>query len=108
VQAQRIRREVIEICQQWLKSECPPLDESVKQLCPDTYARQAKYWVQATMAEAYFGIGDEAEAQRLLEAALSMAPAEWMKDSTREQIGRLRPMLADSPLKLIKATNQGE
>ena len=55
------------------------------------------------MAEAYFGIGDEAEGQQILEEALSIAPAEWMKDSTREQIGKLRFMLADSPLKHIKA-----
>jgi tetratricopeptide repeat protein len=89
VQAQRIRREVIKICQHWLKSENPSLD--------------AKYWAQATMAEAYFGIGDEAEGQRILEEALSIAPAEWMKDSTREQIGKFRSMLADSPLKHIKA-----
>jgi MAP3K TRAFs-binding domain len=89
VQAQRIRREVIKICQHWLKSENPSLD--------------AKYWAQATMAEAYFGIGDEAEGQRILKEALSIAPAEWMKDSTREQVGKLRSMLADSPLKHIKA-----
>ena len=88
VQAQRIRREVIKICQHWLASENPSPD--------------AKYWVQATMAEAYFGIGDEAEGQRILEEALAMAPAGWMRDSTREQIGKLRSMLADSPLKHIK------
>ena len=89
VQAQRIRREVIKICQHWLESENP---------APD-----AKYWVQATMAEAYFGIGDEAEGQRILEEALAMAPAGWMRESTREQIEKLRSMLADSPLKHIKA-----
>jgi tetratricopeptide (TPR) repeat protein len=88
VQAQRIRREVIQICQHWLESENPPPD--------------AKYWVQATMAEAYFGIGDETEGQRILEDALARAPASWMRDSTREQIGKLRSMLADSPLKHIK------
>ena len=88
VQAQRIRREVIKICQQWLESENPSPD--------------ANYWVQATMAEAYFGIGDEAQGQRILEEAVAMAPAGWMRDSTREQIGKLRSMLADSPLKHIK------
>ena len=88
VQAQRIRREVIKICRNWLASESPSPD--------------AKYWVQATMAEAYFGIGDDAEGQRILEEALAMSVAPWMKDSTREQIGKLRSMLADSPLKHIK------
>jgi hypothetical protein len=88
VQAQRIRREVIKICQHWLATENP--------------SPNAKYWVQATMAEAYFGIGDETQGQRVLEDALAMAPAGWMRDSTREQLGKLRSMLADSPLKHIK------
>jgi hypothetical protein len=89
VQAQRIRREVIKICQNWLKSENPSPD--------------AKYWIQVTLAEAYFGIGDETEGQRILEEALAMPHATWMGESTREQIEKLRSMLADSPLQHIKA-----
>jgi hypothetical protein len=89
VQAQRVRREVIEICQELLKSEELSLD--------------AKYWVQATQAEACFGIDDEVHGQQILEEALSMPVAQWMKDSTLEQLDKLRPMLADSPLKHIKA-----
>ena len=89
VQAQRIRREVIDICQKSLTSESPSAD--------------AKYWIQATLAEAYFGIGDEAEGQRMLDLAFSIASAEWMKDSTRDQLAKLRPMLDDSPLKHLKA-----
>ena len=72
VQAQRARREVIQICQHWLETENPSPD--------------AKYWVQATMAEGYVGIGDETEGQRILEDALAMAPARWMRDSTRDQL----------------------
>ena len=89
VQAQRIRREVIEICQEVLTSESPTAD--------------AKYWIQATLAEAYFGTGDEAEGQRMLDLAFATASADWMKDSTREQLAKLRPLIADSPLKHIKA-----
>jgi hypothetical protein len=88
VQAQRIRREVIRICQQCLKTDDP--------------AREARYWIQATMAEAYFGIGDDDQGQRVLKDASSIAPAEWMKDSTLAQIERLKLMLADSPLKQLK------
>ena len=91
VQAQRIRREVIEICQELLKSESPSDD--------------AKYWIQATLAEAYFGIGDDVEGQRILDLAFPMASAEWMKDSTRDQLAKLRPLLADSPLKHLKANS---
>jgi hypothetical protein len=54
------------------------------------------------MAEAYIGVGDEAEGQRMLEEAFAIEPAGWMRDSTREQIGKLRAMLVDSPLKHIK------
>src|ERR1041385_1553748 len=64
VQAQRIRREVIDICQEMLKSENPPLD--------------TKYWVQATLAEACFGIDDEAGGQQMLEETLSMPVDQWM------------------------------
>ena len=31
------------------------------------------------------------------------APAPWMADSTREQIGKLQTLLADPPLKHLKA-----
>jgi tetratricopeptide (TPR) repeat protein len=94
VQARRTRREVIEICDQSLKSE--------------SHSPEAKYWVQATMAEAYFGIGDEANGQKLLEEALALPVPDWMKNSTREQLENLKPMLADSPLKHIKTeTSQG-
>lgn len=89
VQAQRVRREVIEICEELLKTE--------------NLSGDAKFWVQATRAEACFGIGDEVRGQQILEQALSMPVAQWMKDSTKEQLAKLRPMLADSPLKHIKA-----
>jgi hypothetical protein len=89
VQARRIRREVIEICQVLLKSENPPLN--------------AKYWAQATLAEAYFGIDDEARGQQELEKALSMPVDPWMKESTQEQLDKLKPLLADPPLKYIRA-----
>lgn len=89
VQAQRVRREVLEICQDFLNTENPSLE--------------AKYWVEVTQAEAYFGIDDYVEGQRVLEEALSLPVAQWMKDSTVEQLGKLRPLLADSPLKHIKA-----
>jgi len=89
VQAERIRKEVINICQEWLKTESPSGD--------------AKYWVQATLAEAYFGTGDDVEGQRILDLAFPIASAEWMRDSTRDQLAKLRPMLADSPLKHLNA-----
>jgi MAP3K TRAFs-binding domain len=87
VQAQRVRREVMEICEELLKSETLSLD--------------AQYWIRATQAEACIGAGDEAQGQQILDEALSMPVAQWMKDSTLGQLKKLRPMLADSPLKHI-------
>src|ERR1041385_1206519 len=89
VQAQRVRREVLSICESLLKNESLPEAD--------------KYWVLATEAEAYLGVGDEANAQRKLEEASAPAStAQWMKESTREQMNKLRSLLADSPLKYVR------
>lgn len=89
VQAERVRREVLSICESFLKNESLPEAD--------------KYWVLATEAEAYLGVGDEANAQRKLEEAFAPAStAQWMKDSTQEQMDKLRRLLTDSPLKYVK------
>jgi hypothetical protein len=88
VQAERIRREVLPICESVLKNE--------------NLSEADKYWVLATMAEAYLGVGDEAGAQQKFQEASSVAPAEWMTDSTQEQMDKLRRLLADSPLKYVR------
>ncbi len=90
VQAQRIRREVIKICQEYLKSELPPSRRD---------GRDTKYWVLATLAEASFGIGDEKEYKKWLKKAYSAAPHGWMKTSTDEQLKKLKKLLDKSPLK---------
>jgi hypothetical protein len=46
---------------------------------------------------------DEARGRQALEEALSMPVAQWMKDSPQEQLDKLRPLLADSPLKHLKS-----
>jgi hypothetical protein len=93
VQAERARREVISICKSKLSGETPLNDED-------------KYWVLASMAEAYLGIGDEVEAQQKLDEASAAGPAQEMIDTTREQMDNLRPLLADSPLKYVKAQDE--
>jgi len=88
VQAERVRLEVIAICQELLKTEQQSLD--------------SKYWVQASLAEAYFGIGDELRGQQTFDEALKFQVDLWMKDSTTEQLDKLKTMLADTPLKYIQ------
>jgi tetratricopeptide (TPR) repeat protein len=92
VLAVRVRREVLKICETALETEKLSDDD--------------KYWVLATMAEAYLGTGDEERAKQKLQEAFAVASVQWMKDSTQEQIDKLRLLLADSPLKYIKADGE--
>jgi hypothetical protein len=88
VQAERVRKEVLSLSEAILKDENLPQND--------------KYWAMASIAEAYIGIGDEANAQQKLEEAFAIASADWMKESTEEQTTKLRLLLADSPLKYVR------
>jgi hypothetical protein len=92
VWAERVRREVLGICEKELNIEGLPADR--------------KYWALATMAEAYLGVGDEEAARQKLEEAEALASADWMKKSTQEQMDKLRPLLKDSPLKYVSADGE--
>jgi hypothetical protein len=93
VQAERVRREVLDICEAEMKDGGPP-----------GYGQ--KYWVLATWAEALLGTGDEEGAQRKFEEACAVLPDpqkdKWMRESTEEQMGKLRELLKESPLKYVK------
>jgi hypothetical protein len=54
--AQRTRHRVLRLCEEHLESGPAPQGAD-------------KYWIKATMAEAYLGLGDDAKATELLEAA---------------------------------------
>ena len=99
VQARRVRQEVLAICEQWLKSNPAPQSASAEAV---TEYQNGRYWVLATLAEAYIGLGDEAHGQQALDEAFAASSAPWMKESTQEQIGKLKTLLADSPLKHLK------
>ena len=102
VQARRVCREVVEICQNWLGETEPPDGEDAT---GDEAAKynESKYWVLATLAEAYVRLGDEARAEDYLRQAYALNPPAWMQGSTEEQLGNLRELLSDSPLKYVKA-----
>lgn len=99
VQAQRVRKEVVPICEQWL-ANYPQLETGASPEAELEY-KKSQYWVLATLAEAYFGLGDEVNGQLRLAEAFAAAPLDWMKKSTQEQIDTLKLLLADSPLKRI-------
>src|ERR1700680_1523174 len=102
VQARRVRKEVLAICEQWLEDNPIPdaqsaSPEAVKQ------AQKSRYWVLATVGEAYLGLGEGPKGEEQLKTAYAAAPAQWMADSTQEQIANLKLLLEESPLKFIKA-----
>ena len=94
VQAQRVRREVLDICRDILEKERQP--------GADKLPAADKYWVLATVAEAHCGLGDEAAARQALDDASAVPPPEsGMLPGTQEQMEKLRGYLADSPLKFV-------
>jgi tetratricopeptide (TPR) repeat protein len=92
VLARRARADVLTICKQKLET----LKDSEE-------TRAERYWVLATLAEASVGLGDEPGGEQYLSQAIAVAPESWMPDTTKEQIAKLRPLLAASPLKHIAA-----
>jgi hypothetical protein len=85
VLAQRTRRQVMPLCE------------------TDLQASPGNYWLLATLAEAYIGVGDDVTGDLYLSKARSIdpAPAQWMLDSTRQQVDRLKSLLSKSPLARI-------
>jgi len=96
VQARRVRKEVISICNKWLESNPPPTP-----LPPGSKFPEKQYWVLATLAEAQIGLEDEALGQQRLEEAFAAAPEPWMKETTQEQLNKLKALLTASPLKKL-------
>lgn len=101
VQAKRARKEVLSICEKWMKENPLPEGKDVTPKVLEEYWK-SRYWVQATMGEAYMGLNNEANAMRLLEDAYSKPSAKWMQESTQTQIEKLRTLLNNSPMDLIK------
>lgn len=104
VQAQRVRKEVLSICEQWLNSNPVPSDESTA--AAKKQYLNSKYWVVASQAEAYLGMGKKKEAEDTYEQAYAFAPEDWMIDSTKEQRAKLEALLTNSPLKYIREDSE--
>ena len=95
VQAQRVRREVLSICEQWLKENTR---EDGKERSEKF--KENSYWVLATIAEAHIGLEDGKGDQALAEA-FGAATADWMRETTDKQVKTLKELLANSPLKQL-------
>lgn len=106
VQAQRVRKEVVTLCDQWLAAEAASqADEDV----PSEQERQKeaadRYWVLASKGEAYFGLKQKEQADQTLQEAYALAPEPWMKATTEEQLAKLSGLLDSDPLQYIKAAS---
>ena len=95
VQARRVRREVISICEQWLKENTR--DDGKER---SAKFKENRYWVLATIAEAYIGLED-GKGEQALNEAFAAATADWMRETTEKQVKTLKELLANSPLKKL-------
>ena len=86
VGARRIRREVLTICDAWLAANKPPADGDPQ---ATSEFEALRYWVLATRGEALFGLEDPL-AEQALQSAYSLAPKDWMRDSTQKQMESLK------------------
>lgn len=86
VQARRIRREVLELCDRALATEglasAPPLGRA---------DQESVFWLYATKVEALFGLGRQNDASAFREAIVNHAPppAGWMVESMDGQLSSL-------------------
>jgi hypothetical protein len=95
VLAQRTRATVISMCQTLLDTE-----KDRRKPLPD------HYWIAATLGEALFGLGRQADANTVLEKAYSEADHGWCADTTREQIKKLDTYLQGFPYRQIVGLTQ--
>jgi hypothetical protein len=99
--ADRVRRMVVKITadrlaalgaeqQSAADSATPPPTPESGEVRP---LAEERYWVEATHAECLIALGDPS-GEDLMKKALASAPAPWMADTTRGQLGRVRALLA--------------
>jgi hypothetical protein len=87
VQVQCSRREVRKYCKNLLE------------FANGTKTEEDRYWIIATLWEAAVGIEDANAKKQWSEHAAAMKVANWMLDSTHEQIAKLKKLLTVSPLR---------
>lgn len=82
VVANRIREQIIPICQKLLNEPELKLAD--------------QYWATATIAEAYYALRDKPEFEAWMAKATAIAPESWMVETTREQLAKLDNLLGQS------------
>lgn len=88
VTARRVRRRVISICEDVLARDLATGDD--------------RYWVRATLAEGWLGVGDRDRSKEWMTRAEATASASWMVASTLAQLQVLEGLLEPSPLRFLR------
>lgn len=91
VLARRTRADVLETC----KTKLGFLKDNLQTRCE-------RYWILATMAEAYLGMEEPSQSKKYLEDAKEYADESWMLKTTLEQLEKLQGYLDNSPLKNLQ------
>lgn len=89
VWAGRVRRRVIELCEERLAVgvKDDKGNDDLEQL----------FWLRATLVEALVGTGQTAQAELKKDEAIKDAPESWMPGSLKDQLEKLDKMLASAP-----------
>lgn len=95
VGANRIRAEVVDLCQQELIKIAARLDSAFDHESREYQVRQdaeRRFWCIASMAGAYYGLGNWPEFEKLRKAAVDLkpAPADWMIATFDKYLAMLR------------------
>ncbi|MDF2605836.1 MAG: hypothetical protein K0S34_26 [Bacillales bacterium] len=85
VLANRTREKVILICKELMISS-------------NFNERSDRYWILATLEEAYFGLGRDSEYFLIREKAISLSKENWERKTTEDQIVKLDQLLKKSPV----------
>ncbi len=93
VSANRIRSEILDLCQKELTKIEARLESAGDHESREYQVRQdaeRRFWCLASMAAAYYGLGQWSEFQKLRKAALDLKPPEWMLATFDKHLAILR------------------
>lgn len=89
VWAERVRRRVIELCEEQLAAGVKNDEGKVD--------HEQLFWLRATLIEALTGTGQTDRAASLMDEAIKDAPEKWMAGSLQRQLEKLAKLLANPP-----------
>ena len=87
--AERVRRRVIELCEEQLAKGVKNDEGKVD--------HEQLFWLRATLIEALAGTGQTDRAESLKDEAIKEAPEKWMVGSLQRQLEKLAKLLANPP-----------